>query len=102
MSRGFESPLRRAAQTGKVGGKNEDEASQPQTNGETQKHHNVLTQSHTDVKTPDQRAMKRQTVYMPEDLAMWLKIHAASTKDDISGIITRLTEEYREKIEGKR
>lgn len=99
MSKGFESPLKRAAQTGKIGGRIEDDP-QPQMS-EAPKHNNVLTQQHIDVKTPGQRAMKRQTVYMPEELAMWLKIHAATTKDDISGIITRLAEEYREKIEGK-
>jgi len=39
--------------------------------------------------------MKRQTVYMPKELATWLKVHAALTGDDISGVITRLVEHYR-------
>lgn len=60
----------------------------------TQKHNNVKTSGQQD--TPE---MKRQTVYMPKHLATRLKIHAASTGDDISGIITRLVETYLDKEE---
>ncbi len=46
--------------------------------------------------------MKRQTVYMPQKLATRLKIHAATIDDDISGIITRLVEDYLNEVEGKK
>jgi len=65
----------------------------------------TVTQKRQDVKAPDAHAsseeMKRQTVYMPQELATWLKIHAAIMHDDISGIITRLVEQYRDDVEGK-
>jgi hypothetical protein len=64
-----------------------------------------LTSKHQEVKTSSVHAageeMKRQTVYMPKPLATWLKVHAAITQDDISGIITRLVEQYRDEVEGK-
>jgi len=44
--------------------------------------------------------MKRQTVYMPQQLATQLKVHAATIGDAISGIITRLEEGYLDKVEG--
>jgi hypothetical protein len=62
----------------------------------------TLTQKRNDVKTSKQQdtiEMKRQTVYMPKWLATRLKIHAASTGDDISGIITRLVEDYLDRVE---
>ncbi len=62
----------------------------------------TLTQKRNDVKTSRQQdtsEMKRQTVYMPKRLATRLKIHAASTGDDISGIITRLVEDYLDRVE---
>lgn len=45
--------------------------------------------------------MKRQTVYMPKSLAQRLKVHAALTDGDISGIITKLVETYLNEVEGK-
>lgn len=55
----------------------------------TSKRQDALTSKQQDV--PE---MKRQTVYMPKGLATRLKIHAASTGKDISGIITKLVEAY--------
>ncbi len=52
-------------------------------------------------KAPDTLEMKRQTVYMPKNLATRLKIHAAATGEDISGIITELVEQFLEREEGK-
>lgn len=46
--------------------------------------------------------MKRQTVYMPAGLARWLKVHAATVGDDISGIITGLVAKYRDEVEGRK
>ncbi len=64
----------------------------------------TLTQERKDVTTSkryDASEMKRQTVYMPAGLARWLKIHAAATGDDISGIITNLVTLYKKEVEGK-
>jgi hypothetical protein len=44
--------------------------------------------------------MKRQTIYIPQQLATPLKVHATTIGDDISGIITRLEEGYLDKVEG--
>jgi len=60
----------------------------------TQERQNVKTSKHYDAED-----MKRQTVYMPAELARWLKVHAALTGEDISGIITDLVAKYRERIE---
>ena len=54
----------------------------------TQKHQGTKTSEHS------QENMKRQTVYMPQQLATRLKVHAAIIGDDISGIITRLVKTY--------
>jgi len=108
--KGFESPLKRA-QAGEIGAPRQE-----QTNTETGEHHDAKTfkhqdtkvQQHNDVQTlehPDtkgakhQENMKRQTVYMPKELARRLKVHASATDQDISGIITMLVEEYLAKEE---
>lgn len=62
----------------------------------TSKRQNTITSKKQDV--PE---MKRQTVYMPTTLADWLKAHAALIHDDISGIITRLVEDYKNEAEEK-
>ena len=67
--------------------------------GDTIMPESVILSKHQDVKTSDIQEMKRQTIYLPDDLAIWLKAHAALSKDDMSGIVTRLVQEYREKIE---
>lgn len=61
----------------------------------TSKRQNAITS-----KQQDAPEMKRQTVYMPMQLATRLKIHAAATGKDISGIITELVETYLDKEEG--
>lgn len=60
----------------------------------------TLTLKRPDVKTsPAPEEMKRQTIYLPRRLATWLKMHAASTEDDMSAIITGLVEELKDKVE---
>ena len=41
---------------------------------------------------------KRQTVYLPGDLAKWLKLHSVEVERDMSEIITGLLQEYRTKV----
>jgi hypothetical protein len=62
--------------------------------GSTQRRQNVLT-----AKRQDAKDMKRQTVYMPMELARWLKAYAATTDDDISGVINDLVEKFRNQVE---
>ncbi len=38
---------------------------------------------------------KRQTVYLPAELAKWLKLHSVEVERDMSQIITELVQEYR-------
>lgn len=64
---------------------------------EDTEHKNIKTQKHTDmptksVTTKEPIPMKRTTVYMPEELALRLKIYAARHKEDMSGIIIKLVE----------
>jgi hypothetical protein len=58
------------------------------------KHNNVKTSKHKDIKMPNEKSvtMKRTTVYIPEELAIKLKVYAARHKEDVSGIITRQIE----------
>jgi len=100
----FDSPLKRAAERGEIGARRAG-AEQDATSAERQ---DVMTLDHQGVRTlqrqnaintedvgGDKEEMKRQTVYLPRSLAAWLKIHAATRDEDMSGIIARLVEEYR-------
>ncbi len=61
----------------------------------------TLTLKRQDVKTsPVTEEMKRQTVYLPRSLAIWLKTHAAKTEEDMSDIMTRLVQDFKDKVEG--
>jgi|SRR5579871_1134638 len=89
--RGFASPLQKA-QAGKIG------------RGKSQEQPTPTPTPQHDIKNPDPEPQKekvkreethfRQTVWMPIPLNRRLKIHAAKTGDDISGIINKLVEAY--------
>ncbi len=42
----------------------------------------------------------RRTVYLPPDLARWLKLHAARTEREMSEIVTDALERYRGRDDG--
>jgi len=93
------SPLKRA-QLGEIGAPRA--ADRPASDAperfdvKTLEHNGVETiERYGDKAAGSSAEMKRQTVYMPKELATWLKVHAALTGDDISGVITRLVEHYR-------
>ncbi len=92
----FESPLRRAAARGEIGarraGAEQDAALVERQDVLTLERQNVIGGVDAE---GDKEEMKRQTVYLPKGLAAWLKIHAATRNEDMSGIITRLIEQYR-------
>lgn len=76
--------------------------------GEEKEMSNALTQQRTNVETQkrqrttsyvrksDNVIMKRQTVFLPEELADRLKIYAARKHDDMSSIIEQLVAEFLE------
>ncbi len=41
---------------------------------------------------------KRQTVYLPAELAKWLKLHSVEVERDMSEIITELVQKYRTQV----
>jgi len=93
------SPLKRA-QLGEIGAartaERPDTESPERFDVKTLEHKNVSTTEYNgDKAASGTTEMKRQTVYMPKELATWLKVHAALTGDDISGVITTLVEQYR-------
>ncbi len=88
-----DSPLARARLT--IGAPLPDaneESELQQKDIKTQKHNNIQNAGDS-TKKKDAQAMKRTTVYMPEPLAVRLKIYAARHKEDMSGIIIKLVEE---------
>ena len=100
----FDSPLKRAAGRGEVGARRGG----VELDAALTERQDVKALEHSDVKTlerqnammaggatGDKEEMKRQTVYLPKSLASWLKVHAATRDEDMSGIIARLVEEYR-------
>lgn len=97
MSKGFDSPLQKAAQAGKIGGgtKKAESASPPRATDDTtiaQMHNNTISQ----LPKPE---MKPKNIYMPRELIKWLNVHAAEIEDDASGIVIALLTLYRENKE---
>ena len=100
----FDSPLKRAAGRGEIGARRAG----PEPDATPVERQDVRTLQRQDVRTlqrqnamitedtaDDKEEMKRQTVYLPKSLAAWLKVHAATRDEDMSGIIARLVEQYR-------
>jgi hypothetical protein len=54
-------------------------------------------QNEKELKRQNDKNLKRQTIYLPKPLALWLKAHAAITEQDMSDIMTKLLEDYRNK-----
>lgn len=96
----FESPLKRAAARGEIGARRasagQDTAPAERQDVITLQRQNAIVAEMADNK----EEMKRQTVYLPKSLAAWLKIHAATRDEDMSGIIARLVERYRDEQVG--
>ncbi len=100
----FDSPLKRAAGRGEIGARRAraepDVAPVERQDVGTLKRQDVRTLQRQNAMTAedaagDKEEMKRQTVYLPRSLAAWLKVHAATRDEDMSGIIARLVEQYR-------
>ena len=97
MSKGFDSPLQKAAQAGKIGGGTKKTETAPLTpvtddTAIAQMHNSTLSQ----LPKPE---MKPKNIYMPRELIKWLNVHAAEIEDDASGIVIALLTLYRESRE---
>jgi hypothetical protein len=71
-------------------------AAQPEAQPELEaaKHTNIKTSEHKDAKTGSGSGKIRTTIYIPEELAIRLKIYVARHRgEDASKVITRLLEE---------
>ena len=94
--KGFASPLQKA-QSGRIGGgRSVETATQPDAQVEParQEQQPASTQAAPASKPKREETHFRQTVWMPIPLNRRLKIHAAKTDEDISGIINRLVEQF--------
>ena len=93
MSKGFDSPLQKAAQAGKIGGstkKAEPVPLTPSTDDST------ITQIYNPTMSQlPKPEMKPKNIYMPRELIKWLNVHAAEIEDDASGIVIALLTLYR-------
>ena len=94
--KGFASPLQKA-QSGRIGGGRstempiqEDTRDRPAV----QEHQLPSTPETPTSKQKREETHFRQTVWMPIPLATRLKVHAARTRQDISGIVVKLVEQY--------
>jgi len=98
----FNSPLKRA-QAGIIGAAPETQQTEPeplQNNVKTLERSSVETQKTTiTTRKSDNVTMKRQTIFMPEELATWLKAYAARNRDDMSGVVTKLVQQLRDREE---
>ncbi|MBA2677558.1 MAG: hypothetical protein H0U76_04070 [Ktedonobacteraceae bacterium] len=97
--KGFASPLQRA-QAGRIGGGREP-AEQERQDVTTLERLDVSTEGEADTtkKSTREETHFRQTVWMSKALNRRLKIHAAKTDNDVSGIINKLVEDYLDKME---
>lgn len=87
--KGFASPLQKA-QSGKIGGGKSDTRTEPAA----QEDQPPTTAASPTSKPNREETHFRQTVWMPRPLATRLKVHAARTRQDISGIVNKLVEQY--------
>ena len=54
----------------------------------------------SEIQTSPEANRIRRTVYLPPDLARWLKLHAARTEREMSEIVTDALQQYRARDEG--
>jgi len=66
----------------------------PQQDEQSEEHKDIKTPRHKDAKAPSSQGatMRRTTVYIPDALAIKLKVYAARRREDVSGIITKQIE----------
>jgi len=102
-NKGFNSALKQA-QSGRIGAPQAPERSDTQTS----EHPSTQTLGRLDDQTPQRLEIQaspeanriRRTVYLPPDLARWLKLHAARTEREMSEIVTDALQQYRARDEG--
>ncbi len=102
-NKGFNSALKQA-QGGRIGAPQAPERSDTQTleRSSTQTLERLDDQipKRLEIQAPSEAARARRTVYLPPDLARWLKLHAARTEREMSEIVTDALQQYRDRDDG--
>jgi len=102
-NKGFNSALKQA-QGGRIGAPQAPGRSDTQTleRSSTQALERLDDQipKRLEIQAPPEAARVRRTVYVPPDLARWLKLHAARTEREMSEIVTDALQQYRDRDEG--
>jgi len=102
-NKGFNSALKQA-QGGRIGAPQAPERSDTQTleRSSTQTLERLDDQipKRLEIQAPSETARVRRTVYLPPDLARWLKLHAVRTEREMSEIVTDALQQYRDRDDG--
>jgi len=107
-NKGFSSALKQA-QGGRIGAPQTSERPDAQTSkrldvqepgqsiGQAPERLDAQTLKRLEIQTSPEAARVRRTVYLPPDLARWLKLNAARTEREMSEIVTEALQQYRER-----
>ncbi len=68
--------------------------------GQASERLDAQTSKRLEIQASPEATRVRRTVYLPPDLARWLKLHAARTEREMSEIITDALQQYRDRDEG--
>ncbi len=102
-NKGFNSALKQA-QGGRIGAPQAPERSDTQTlersSTQTLERLDDPIPKRLEIQAPSEAARVRRTVYLPSDLARWLKLHAARTEREMSEIVTDALQQYRDRDDG--
>ncbi len=102
-NKGFTSALKQA-QGGRIGAPQAAERSDAQTlerpSVQTPERLDDQAPKRLEIQASPEAARVRRTVYLPPDVARWLKLHAARTEREMSEIVTDALQQYRDRDEG--
>jgi len=110
-NKGFSSALKQA-QGGRIGAPQTSEPLDLQTSkrldaqeterpiGQASERLDLQTPKRLEIQASVEAARVRRTVYLPPDVARWLKLHAARTEREMSEIVTDALQQYRDRDEG--
>ncbi len=102
-NKGFNSALKQA-QGGRIGAPQAPERSDAQTlerpSVQTPERLDGQAPKRLEIQASAEAARVRRTVYLPPDLARWLKLYAARTEREMSEIVTDALQQYRDRDEG--
>jgi len=103
VNKGFTSALKQA-QGGRIGAPQATERSDAQTlerpSVQTPERSDDQALKRLEIQASPEAVRVRRTVYLPPDVARWLKLHAARTEREMSEIVTDALQQYRDRDEG--